>query len=115
MINIKTLFLFSTTFCLFSCSPPVIVGGYKSGELRASNDFKFRTKVYPKNEGYQPAAELKNKTAFLYDGYPAEDWGGKPTITQKYKNDWISGYTDYCLSQGFKVVIVSTEAPPYGN
>ena len=110
---IKALLVFISSILFFSCTK-VSENGYKQGYQRAIGDFKFQAVVFPKGEGYAPAAVLKNKTAYLYNRAAEMSWAEGTRFTETYLRDWEKGCIACCKKKGFKVELTTDKAPILG-
>ena len=47
---------------------------------------------FSEGEGYQPASSFSDGVAYLYLGYPEDEWVDGTTLSNRYVNRWIAGY-----------------------
>ena len=90
-------------------------GGYDAGFSRASHDLALQKKVFPPGRGYHPASEFSNGVAYLYAGYPQDDWSKGTILSAEYRADWLQGYTDACQTNGLSIKVASRKARRLGN
>ena len=74
---------------------------YVHGRSRAQNDLKYQSWVFAEGKGYYPASTLSDGVAYLYSGYPQDDWVDGTRLSKHYVDRWTTGYRAVVEDAGY--------------
>ena len=83
---------------------------YFHGRSRAQNDLEYQSWNFREGEGYYPASTFLDGVAYLYTGYPQDDWADGVRLSNHYVERWIAGYRAVVEDAGY--VLKRTDTRP---
>jgi hypothetical protein len=82
---------------------------YLHGRSRAQNDLKYQIWSFPEGEGYYPASTFSDGVAYLYSGYPQDDFADGIRLSKRYIDRWTMGYRAVVENAGYALKRTDTK------
>ncbi len=82
---------------------------YLHGRSRAQNDLEYQSWVFAEGRGYYPASTFSDGVAYLYSGYPQDDWADGTRLSKRYVDRWTTGYRAVVENAGYTLRRTNTK------